>query len=693
MNFIAPSFLWALFLLGIPVIIHLFNFRRYRKIHFTNVALLKEIKLDNRSKSNLKHLLILLARLLAVLLLVLAFAQPFIPSKHTNSLSQTKNLSIYIDNSFSMDASGTTNNLLEEAKEKALAIVNAYGNDVKFQIINNNFKSNDHRWLGLTAARDEIAKIKTSPQTRSAAQIYNRQINALNDASNAAATLFWISDFQKSNLDFNLLPIDTNHYLNLLPLAANQENNIAIDTCYLTNPYVQLNVPADLIVEVINHGKESIENLAIKLLVNGSNKAVTTDRLEPGERKKVKLSFTINKSGWQNANVQLADFPVTFDNNYYLSFNVVKQLSVLLLCEREMNQNIKTVFTSDPFYEFNSYTINQIDFSAFSRSDLIICEGIQTFSSGLILELEKILNAGKNLLLIPSANINIASYNQLLNAYNIGTLLPAEHSTSEFKVSKVELKHPFFKGVFEDQTANALLNLPTVNAYYPLKTSQLSNGQQLLSLINGDSYTSIHKANNGNIILMTSPITIEHTNLSRHALFVPILLRAAMLQSGMNTMHFTIGKSNSLSFSISNATSDKMVRLFSNENKIDFTTELINQSGKSSINLLNLDWISGNYQIFTANDTIGSVGANYNRAESNLSVYSNEQLSTLLAKKFKYFSISQSQGATLTNELKESEQGTPLWKWCILGCLIMLLAEVLIIKYLTNKTIEGNPRA
>src|SRR6266446_6276355 len=113
MLFTYPEFLFALSALSIPVIIHLFNFRRFKKIYFTNVRFLQEIKQDTRSRSRLKHLLILLARLLAVAFLVFAFAQPSLRAKRGNPLmTGIKHVSIYIDNSFSMDAVGKNGSLL-----------------------------------------------------------------------------------------------------------------------------------------------------------------------------------------------------------------------------------------------------------------------------------------------------------------------------------------------------------------------------------------------------------------------------------------------------------------------------------------------------------------------------------------------------------------------------------------------------
>src|SRR5690348_11567661 len=114
MNFLYPGFLFALFAVAIPVIVHLFNFRRFKKVLFTNVRFLKEIKQDTRARSNLKHLLILISRILAVIFLVLAFAQPYIPSKNHAAMKERNKVSIYIDNSFSMDAVGRNGSLIEE---------------------------------------------------------------------------------------------------------------------------------------------------------------------------------------------------------------------------------------------------------------------------------------------------------------------------------------------------------------------------------------------------------------------------------------------------------------------------------------------------------------------------------------------------------------------------------------------------
>ena len=136
MQFVNPLFLIALSAISIPIIIHLFNFRKYKKIFFTNVRFLAEIKQESKKRSELKHLLILLMRILATACLVIAFAQPYLSSPlQQKKLAGRQAVSIFIDNSFSMDALATNGKLVDVAKSKALEIAAAYKPSDLFQLL------------------------------------------------------------------------------------------------------------------------------------------------------------------------------------------------------------------------------------------------------------------------------------------------------------------------------------------------------------------------------------------------------------------------------------------------------------------------------------------------------------------------------------------------------------------------------
>src|SRR5690625_2876681 len=118
MQFKHPEFLYALLLLLIPIIVHLFHLRRFKKEAFTNVKFLKKVQLQTRKSSQLKKWLTLLARLLALAALIIAFAQPFIP--HSTSVKSTQQTVVYIDNSFSMQRKTENRTLLSQAVQQLL---------------------------------------------------------------------------------------------------------------------------------------------------------------------------------------------------------------------------------------------------------------------------------------------------------------------------------------------------------------------------------------------------------------------------------------------------------------------------------------------------------------------------------------------------------------------------------------------
>ena len=117
MLFKNPEILYFLFLLIIPVIIHLFQLQKFEKVAFTNVKLLKEIKQQTRKSSRLKKILLLFTRLLLLTSLIIAFAQPYFSKK---DYIKDKRTYIYLDNSFSMQAMGKNGELLQRTKNDLL---------------------------------------------------------------------------------------------------------------------------------------------------------------------------------------------------------------------------------------------------------------------------------------------------------------------------------------------------------------------------------------------------------------------------------------------------------------------------------------------------------------------------------------------------------------------------------------------
>ncbi|MFW6226752.1 MAG: BatA domain-containing protein, partial [Bacteroidota bacterium] len=116
MQFLFPNILYGLFAVSIPVIIHLLNFQKYKKVYFTQTELVADLKQQTKRQSTLRHWIILLMRMLAVGMLVLAFANPFIAGHDKASGIAERYISVYLDNSFSMQAEQAEGSLLNEGK-------------------------------------------------------------------------------------------------------------------------------------------------------------------------------------------------------------------------------------------------------------------------------------------------------------------------------------------------------------------------------------------------------------------------------------------------------------------------------------------------------------------------------------------------------------------------------------------------
>ena len=224
MNFTYPAFLFALSAIAIPIIIHLFNFRKFKTVYFSNVRFLKEVKQETQAKSKLKHLLVLASRILAITFLVLAFAQPYLPLENRKVIIGDKVVSIFVDNSFSMEAINKNGTLLDEAKKKALEILSAYKPTDQFQLLTNDFEGKHQRLVSKEEFADLLDEVKISPASRSISEIISRQNDLLAQADSRNRIAFILSDLQKSRADLSNIKNDTSIRVNFVPLVAAEQN-------------------------------------------------------------------------------------------------------------------------------------------------------------------------------------------------------------------------------------------------------------------------------------------------------------------------------------------------------------------------------------------------------------------------------------------------------------------------------------
>ncbi len=682
MQFLYPGFLAALGFLAVPIIVHLFNFVRYKKIYFSNVHFLKEVKEETQSRSRLKHLLILAARLLAVFFLVFAFAQPFIPAENAIVKEGTKAVSIYIDNSFSMATIGKNGTLLDEAKKDALDIVKAFEPTDKFQLLTNDFLGKHQHWVNKKVFNEMLDEVKIAPSVRKIEEIVARQKDLLSTANESVKLSYIISDFQQSGFNMAKLKGDSTVSCQLIRLEGNKTPNVYIDSCWFANPARQFNQAELLFVKIVNTGAADLENVPVKLVINGVQRAVASANIKAESSVQIEMAFTNKESGIINGQIQINDYPLTYDNDYFFSYQVSKKIKLLIVNQKEENNYLNKLFVSDPLFEVVQNTPKNIDYGSLGNYNLLILANLDEISSGFIDELKLNIQKGLNVLVFPGVKIKLDDYNNLLGNFS-SALVPID--TVSVKVGKINFKHPIYAGVFEEsKMKKENVNYPLMLKHYPIKTNNKGNQESLISLINGDEFLLQFSNKLGKLYFCVSPLDETYTSFPRHAVFVPTLYKIAIASSFAEPLFYTIGNIQNIELKNNNLQIDPVYRIQALDGKSDFIAQTKSNGFSTMVDVEKQIKIAGNYWLKSnTNDTLKGLSFNFNRLESSTDYYTIDDLEKSIEQyKLNNCKVIEKGAKNMAATMMNMSKGTQLWKWCVIFALLCLGLEIALIKWM-----------
>ena len=442
MNFLYPGFLFALFTLAIPIIIHLFNFRRYKKVAFSNVKFLKNVKERTQAQSQLKHLLVLIARLLALACLIFVFAQPIILQDNIDNFSGKKAVSIYLDNSFSMNALGDNGNLFETGRQFAYNISEAYGNADEIQLLSNNFAAEQQRLYSKEGISNLLDKAEISASFRDVNQIVTRQLEALNKSDAERKEIYLITDGQKNVFDDLKANLDSSISVKVIPLLPQPNGNIYIDSCWFQSPIRQLNNPEELMVRVRNASDEDRNGISLKLFLNETQKSLANVDVKANSFTDIKLTFTNSLSGLILGKLEINDYPITFDDVFYFQYNLKPNINVLVLSKTDTSNVFRSLFKTDTYFSLKQSTLGNIQYNEVAQNNLIILNDLDEIPSALASELNNLLENGGNICFIPNTTSPATNFNKITSFLGLPNL--GEIQKQKLKVSTLNFEHPLY---------------------------------------------------------------------------------------------------------------------------------------------------------------------------------------------------------------------------------------------------------
>lgn len=668
MNFVYPNFLWALFFIAVPIIIHLFYFRRYKKIYFSNTAILNEIKDERSSRNKLKHLLVLLSRILAIIFLVLAFAQPFFKTSKIQKTGE-KYISIYIDNSFSMNSEGNGQLLFEESKEFANQIINSFSDNDKIQIISNDFEGKHQRFVNRIEAKSFVKDLEISSSIRTYNTVFERQKSTFKNSNNENI-IYQISDFQKN---VELFENDTNYIVNLVKLNSSQNRNIFIDTVWIDNSFQLINANNKMIVRFRNESNEKTsENY--QLVLNNNVKSVGEYEIPKKGFAFDTINFKISKKGWNTGKIQLSDYPMTFDDVFYFSFYVEDKANVL--CISETNNTIfNSVFKEIESINFENLNYKKLDYNNLNKQHLIILDELKSIPTGLSESLKQYVEKGGSIFVVPNKQMSVKTYNTLLSNLEIGAFVGK--SSLDRNVSKLNFKHFILNDLFEKKPTN--IKLPDIKNSFNLHTSTNITEEKIMSFKNNDTYLSSYKYKSGNIYVLTSSLDKSVSDFSSNSLFAPILYKMAILGVVNTNIFFEINGNTSIKLKTLPKRFEDVIKIKNSEIEIIPQKNIF--AGFLNLSIYYNNFKAGIYEVFTEDKSLqAKVALNYSRNESFLNYYSLKELKNIFSEK--NINIIAGNISEIQSSLENYKQGKMLWKWFIVFSLLFLAFEILLLKIL-----------
>ena len=641
MQFKHPEFLYALFAVLIPIIIHLFQLRKFKKVEFTNVQLLKTVKLQTRKSSQIKKWLTLLARMLAITCVILAFAQPFQASLY--GPNQSEETVIYLDNSFSMQAkgSGSKSSLLKQGVQDLLTYLP--GNKRLTLFTNNKVFRN----VKLSDIRDELLTLSFTADQIPYKSVFQKGKSFFSNDHSAIKQFVLISDFQ----DNTPLPQPKDSdklKTSIVQLKPESNSNKSIDSVFLSrdkNRELFLNT----VISTTDNKKSDVS-----VAVYNEEKLIGKTTVSLNDKKQVITQFKINEGQLIKGKVKIEDNALSFDNTFYFTLNPTEKVKVVVINDNNSNF-LKRIYTNDEF-ELKLETLNRFDYNLIDTSNLLILAELKEIPVPLINAIQNFTTNGGSFCLIPAFNADLPSYNQLLSVITNTSF--EEQVPNEQKITKINFDHPLYQGVFDKRVTN--FQYPKVNFYFKttaLNTALFFAGNQPFLFTDRNSF------------IFTSALSKEYSNFQNSPLIVPTFFNIAKQSLSMGEIYFTIGKTNSFDLPIS-IKGDETIKLVSKEDQIIPLQQSF--SNKVKITTTENPEKSGIYSLKLKNQDLKYVAYNYNATESNLQFYRSEDFGIAI-----FNNIS-----TAFGSLKQAFEVRDLWKWFVIFALIFLSIEIAILKFL-----------
>lgn len=666
-SFLYPLFLLAASAVAIPLLLHLYNLRRYQKVYFSHSHYLRQAVPRTRKMARIRHWLLLLLRSLMILFLVLGYAQPL--GSRQDSLASAPLTILYVDNSASMSLRSGWRTLLDIARESALNQLEQADPESSYLLLSHSYGGRPYPqppsfWS------EALHSLDFSSRSLSLEEVIREAEKTRQSQGLPRVDLWYYSDFRQGDLEgISDLAMPSGVRFLGVPVQPAKENRAYIDTAYLLSPVLKSESVNELVVVSRVQGDGPDEEVEMHLEVNGQRVGARILDFDGQVSREDTFLFPVRGSRWQEIHLSLQGSTSGFDQDYFVSARSMPQRRILHVYAERPN-----VYVEAAFRALQGFTVERRQGSEIPEDrdhyNLLVLEDFGRLGPSWSEYLDRRLEQGQVALLIPGRSTDLGAMNQFLRS-----LTPLQYTdldTVQRELAQIQRGNPFVRDLFDQIPEN--VRLPTIHWHYKMSADFQSGQQALLSFSDGNPYLSRIPRGRGTLYLLGGGLDEQAGNFQTSYFFAPFLYQMAR-GSGSGDLYALELGSGEPCFLPANSYEEKdLIRLTGPE-----LERIPRQRASGSGTLIYLEEAIGRPGFYTLHrsgaDTV-VLGANADRREFLGDYLDMEALKRLgEAHDFQWIRLQDRGG----HPGPDARSAFPLWKLCVTLAGLMLLLETALL--------------
>ena len=682
MTFLNSAILAALTLGLLPVLIHLLNRQRYKKIDFPTLRFLHELQKQRMRQVRIRQIILLILRTLAVIFIVLAVARPVVKSS-TGLLpgAEARSTAVLIlDRSASMRTETPDGTRFRQVQTRAQEILNSLQDGDEAQIVWADAEPEtfpEQPTTQINLLRETVVDAQPTLRGGDLVKALQKARTILGKSQNLHKEVYVLSDFSVSAWpdkmpESELMPKDVRLFT--LPLDGPDARNLGITWAAVTSRIITPGRAVEVSFNVRNSSATPAADRIVSVYAGGRRVAQTRVTLAPGESKTQRLKFVPDAPGDQTGYVRIEeadDFPA--DDQRYFVLRVPARLNVAVAGNDGAARSLTALAlnpSADPgaFVNAAMLTPTELEAEDWNRFDAIVVVDASDFSGVFASRLRKFVEDGKGVSVIFGPQADLRDYAAWLPALGLpapSEVWQAESGATRWK--RVDFAHPLFEGLFEEPPASVSPEISKL-----VRVTSSGTAVEVISVSTGAPFLLESRIGRGRVLMMTGSPDPAWSTLFRSGIFPPLMVRGAAYLSGIGTSgeeyQLTAGVPASLTFP--GLPGEERFEL-RGEQAIVPAAE--SAAAGFQIKIPALD-IPGAYELWHGTHRMTAVAVNIPARESELQPAREDSYEPILGGT----RTTVREEASVQAAILEGRFGRELWKLCLFLALAFLVAEMLV---------------